>query len=76
VTTGAEQSVMWKPSEWLYYLRFMVCGVRLLWPGGVWTLLAAIEAIHNEYVAMMEWARDERDTPEGDVRECLSCWSD
>jgi hypothetical protein len=42
----------------------------------VWTLLAAIEAIHNEYVAMMEWARDERDTPEGDVRECLSCWSD
>lgn len=58
-------------SERFYYLRFMWFGVRSLWPGGGFSLLQAIAAIHNEYLNV---PADWRDDPQSDVNECLSYW--
>lgn len=71
--SGAVEHVM---PAWLYYLRFMWAGVRMLWPGGEWTLRQAIAAIHNEHACVVESDWQQSHDPDADVRECLSYWDD
>lgn len=64
-------------SEKIYRLRYIIAGVRLLWPGGDWTFIEAWRSVAGDFDGGEAWAwQADGYSPAEAARESMSYWPD
>ncbi len=63
-----------KPRFYWYRLRYILAGVRILWPA--WPLIDAWRAVAGDFDGAPDTAYDLSMSPADSVRESMSYWSE